>query len=437
MKRQENADLCRSSLLSSSTQRLGTFFAISDILSKLLRFPSNQRLLRHIIRSNIQRPIAMNQLLTSPTLRKEIGSHLSLLDLHNLSSTCRNMRRTVAKMHYDSFQNMLRPYAVGYLADLERAITNSGAVVVGSTALALILRPALWQPKDLNLVVPRGLTDPLQLWLLKNGFCATHNAQNTSIAPSMQNSVNSHRKFSHKSRPRLYITLTESVDDTILTVVLAGRTTAEKIYATAGGIFCAHPRLTFDRIVIPGFYGNLDSLTSTRRDWYSEKKMLYMPTTAGWDDECGRDCPMLWNSVEDTKQTLIIDWIDKEWQTNNQARCPSWHIAHFDYIKANFLLVVQRTGMIYYEPDIVWQLIGGGRRGVLYATSCHKPFLVPVPLMIGVNEMTTTDHLYTHPWVNEFGRDAAVVHPRMFRNTFSTHPAKKTPLPFTLVEAAL
>jgi hypothetical protein len=53
--------------------------------------------------------------------------------------------------------------------------------------------------------------------------------------------------------------------------------------------------------------------------------------------------------------------------------------------------------------------------------------------MIGVNEMTTTDHLYTHPWVNEFGRDAAVVHPRMFRNTFSTHPAKKTPLPFTLV----
>jgi hypothetical protein len=47
--------------------------------------------------------------------------------------------------------------------------------------------------------------------------------------------------------------------------------------------------------------------------------------------------------------------------------------------------------------------------------------------------MTTTDHLYTHPWVNEFRQDAAVAHPRMFRNMFSTHPHPQTPLPFTLV----
>jgi hypothetical protein len=51
-----------------------------------------------------------------------------------------------------------------------------------------------------------------------------------------------------------------------------------------------------------------------------------MPTTAGWEDECGPDCSMLWNSVQDIKQTLIINWIDKEQQNTNQGRNPSWHM---------------------------------------------------------------------------------------------------------------
>jgi hypothetical protein len=41
------------------------------------------------------------------------------------------MHQTVAGMHNDSFQNLLKPYAVGYLADLKLVIANSGAVLVG------------------------------------------------------------------------------------------------------------------------------------------------------------------------------------------------------------------------------------------------------------------------------------------------------------------
>lgn len=79
------------------------------------------------------------------------------------------------------------------------------------------------------------------------------------------------------------------------------------------------------------------------------------------------------------------------------------------------------------------QLLGGGRRGVLYATNCGCPILVPVMLMIEMHELTTTDHLFTEPWVNEFGRDAVMMQPAMCRNVFTTHPQNQTPLPFRLV----
>lgn len=53
--------------------------------------------------------------------------------------------------------------------------------------------------------------------------------------------------------------------------------------------------------------------------------------------------------------------------------------------------------------------------------------------MIDTHELTTTDHLFTEPWVNEFGRDAIMMQPAVYRNTFTTHPKNQTPLPFRLV----
>ncbi|KAG2090588.1 uncharacterized protein F5147DRAFT_658108 [Suillus discolor] len=78
-------------------------------------------------------------------------------------------------------------------------------------------------------------------------------------------------------------------------------------------------------------------------------------------------------------------------------------------------------------------LVTGGWRGVLYARNCQEPHLVPVPLMIGIEEMKSTDDLYTCQWVNEYGRDLpAIIQPRRNRLTIQNHPHSKCALPWTL-----
>lgn len=69
---------------------------------------------------------------------------------------------------------------------------------------------------------------------------------------------------------------------------------------------------------------------------------------------------------------------------------------------------------------------------MLYATSCDKPHLVPIFLICGTYQLKTTDHLFTQPWINEFGREATMMRPNMFRNSFSKHPINDAPLPFNL-----
>ncbi|KAG1795862.1 hypothetical protein EV424DRAFT_1353359 [Suillus variegatus] len=318
---------------------------------------------------NLQNLRGINKLLNSPNSRKQIAIDLSLLDLHNLSKTCKAMRHVVATIHNEAYLDLLRPYAGDMVDDFESTIIRSGAVIMGLGALSLILRPNSCHVNNLNVALPRGAVTELQHWLIHHDF-DTQPLQMTSITPSMQHFINSHQTFYKRSTPNLEISLTESVDDTVLSVVLAGHSTAEMSYVTPGGIFCPHPRLTLDRVVCPAFLSNDEKMTQAEIERYT----------------------------------------------------------HMGLFPADYEDILRAKVSMAINP-----LLGGGRRGVLYATSHGCPILIPIPLMIDTHELTTTDHLFTEPWVNEFGRDAIMMQPAVYRNTFTTHPKNQTPLPFRLV----
>lgn len=232
------------------------------------------------------------------------------------------MRRIVATIHNEAYLDLLRPYAGDGLDAFQSTIARSGAVIIGWGALSLILRPNSWQVNNLNIVVPRGAVDELQHWLLHHGF-ATQPLHMTSIAPSMQNFMNSHQTLYKCSTPNLLINLTESVDDTVISVVLAGRSTMEMSYVTQGGIFCSHPRLTLDHVVRPGFLSKDEKMTRAEIDQYTDMGLLYGEGTAVQEGECRCDCPTLWRNVNDTKQVLLIDWTINQGAMDEHS--PLWH----------------------------------------------------------------------------------------------------------------
>lgn len=246
------------------------------------------------------------------------------MDLHNLSKTCRIMRCIVETVHQESYADLLRPYAAASLTDFEHTIVHSGAVIIGSAALSLIVRPTWCKPNDLNLAVPRGATEQLHCWLLNNDFYSTPQIQ--LIDPSMEHFVNSHHTFYNRTQPHLKISVTESLDDTILTVVvLAGKYSSEMVYVTPGGIFCAHPRLTLNHIVFDHNDAKLRGPEVAKVQKCVGMGMLYLQSTLGWDSACSQNCPTLWHGVDDTKQRLLINWTNKRDETYNLARGASWH----------------------------------------------------------------------------------------------------------------
>lgn len=232
------------------------------------------------------------------------------------------MRHVVATIHNEAYLDLLRPYAGDMVDDFESTIIRSGAVIMGLGALSLILRPNSCHVNNLNVALPRGAVTELQHWLIHHDF-DTQPLQMTSITPSMQHFINSHQTFYKRSTPNLKISLTESVDDTVLSVVLAGRSTAEMSYVTPGGIFCPHPRLTLDRVVCPAFLSNDEKMTQAEIERYTHMGLLYAETTAVWEDECRRDCPTLWRNIKDTQQVLLIDWTIS--RNAFDGRNPLWH----------------------------------------------------------------------------------------------------------------
>ncbi|KAG1846000.1 hypothetical protein C8R48DRAFT_678013 [Suillus tomentosus] len=262
---------------------------------------------------NLNDRMVMNQfwiVLNTGELGEQICLYLDFKNLHNLSKMCMSSRAFVAGVHRRQYLKILRRYSPEQVLELCDCIHEGNGVMTGSSALSLFLRLDSWTPHDLNIVTPRGNTSRLQKFLLQNGYIntSTNAKQSNMISPAMASVVLSHQVFVHHLDSSLEISVTESIDDSILTVILTNISTTEMVFATPHGLFCAHPRLTFRHIALHAFPRKLGTKYVWKAKRYKKMDLVPHRNTKQWQEECGRDCPVNWHNIDNPKDLLVIDW---------------------------------------------------------------------------------------------------------------------------------
>jgi hypothetical protein len=235
----------------------------------------------------------------------KIAKLLNYDSLHSLSATSRLMQKFAADAHFELYKALLRCYAFGDIHGLVDAIEQSNGVVIGLGALWVITRTNDWSPRDLNLVVPHKCHLPLHAFLLRVGYDIMDDPPFTNVPSARVEYSIAHRVYAGRQQQECVITVTESADDSVLTMVLAGSATSDMMFVTASGFFCAHPRLTFSAIALQGFPRGIGTLVMHR---YIEKGFLVVSSTIDWDRECRSDCPILWRSIHESRHSLLVDW---------------------------------------------------------------------------------------------------------------------------------
>jgi hypothetical protein len=238
-------------------------------------------------------------------LGNEIVDYLDFESLHNLSKICIFFCTFIAGVHRRAYIKMLRPYAIARVLELCDIIGEVNGVLTGSSALSLFMRLDAWKPNDLNIVTPQGNSPRLRQFLLDIGYTIPKTSRSNAISPEMSSVVSSHETFHHRSS---IISVTESIDNSVLTVVLSSIATQEMIFATPDGLFCAHPRLTLQLIALHGFPRPLGTKYKWKAKRYNQMNFKANRNTANWEKECGRDCPVNWHNISNPKDALILDW---------------------------------------------------------------------------------------------------------------------------------
>lgn len=115
-----------------------------------------------------------------------------------------------------------------------------------------------------------------------------------------------HRTYVAPGHHQTCVTITESLDNTVFPVVLAGSCTADMIFITMGGIFCTHPRLLLAQISMRGYPCSVVSDDFTSR--FYAKQFMVLDDTADLQGKCGNLCPLLWQSVEHGNLMMRVNW---------------------------------------------------------------------------------------------------------------------------------
>jgi len=280
---------------------------------------------------------------------------LDYITVHNISLTSKSMRRNIAHAHSERYLNLLRPYVMTNGGNFVDAIENNNGVIVGSAALSLVQPAHHWQPRDLNIVVSRGHALSLCLFLQSNGFLNIQNATPQFDESWSRTSAFSHHRLSHCQNAGQCITITESIDDTVLTVILASVSTSEMMFVTYYGIFMAHPRFTFRGLAFRTLFRVNAEISNFKAKRCSEMDLMPIRHTSGKKSACNRDCPIIWRSIDDYKNILLVDWTYEGREEETGPKKPRYHIRDCKY---RWRLALECHNpwcalRIYHIPDVL------------------------------------------------------------------------------------
>lgn len=186
-----------------------------------------------------------------------------------------------------------------------RALETSGGVVTGSSTLKVLLpcNQRASEAPDLNLVVLNGGAAPVGLFLQRAGY----KWKATFVAQYLIDTVKNCFYFRHSSSGRLII-LTESTRNTVLNVVLEGKSSLSISAITPKNIYSYYPAFTARGYAFSGLIGATSpEIQAARKLWGLDLRdpCLYPLKD---DEECGVECPRLLRKTRKGHGIGVVCW---------------------------------------------------------------------------------------------------------------------------------
>ncbi|KAH7905488.1 hypothetical protein BJ138DRAFT_1118426 [Hygrophoropsis aurantiaca] len=241
---------------------------------------------------------ASRKALSCAEIISEILSSLPLPDVIQRSIQVNRIFQSEAKHTAVSrFASIVRPYVADHVHALVDLLRENRSLIVGSCALKMLLSDEGWEPRNLNILVPRNNVNIFLTFFNSKHYSPTQ----IPVAPHLVHYAS--RAFFCEHSSQKPIIITESIDDSVLTPLLASTCTAEFICMTGGGLADIYPHLSSRRIALRSSRTIKEPTSFSKslmeRGFDVKSSSEYMPHDV---------CPIVWRRINGLRGIWIKDW---------------------------------------------------------------------------------------------------------------------------------
>ncbi|KAH7907432.1 hypothetical protein BJ138DRAFT_1213806 [Hygrophoropsis aurantiaca] len=359
---------------------------------------------------------AMHEVTKKPDVARYLMEMCALHEIVALGHTCKNLRPVAFDVTRSRFKSLIQPFFPLRNSEFPTVLQRTKSVVTGSAALAMLLKPSdiAEAPRDLNLVVPKGSYKQLVDWIIDNGYSIDEDYETKSC---LSRYIKTFTAFAFGQQ---MVTVTECICSDVLDVIVNSPSTADMAFMTGGGIVTLYPGLTLSLKTILSYTGLgvlksdelLGCMSSSNFAVHKSSKFLSHP--------CGALCPVAWRHAGTDGALTCMDWdlrfsirsvvkeSNADWRLG--ATCKNRHCLNYfkDTDTAADVFTIRTPPSLIYDVEPRKELIGnhkpvhaGAYDGLLYATLCTEPIIVPVPISVGVSQVKSLLNLDVEYWVKQ------------------------------------
>ncbi|KAJ6498665.1 hypothetical protein DFH09DRAFT_1336578 [Mycena vulgaris] len=260
--------------------------------------------------------IVANQFFFIPELFVgELLYHVDLITIMILAHTCQYARDLVKAFFSCNLRLVIAQFIGEHnVKPVYDILEVSRSAMAGSVISSVVTAPYRhphnkWSPTSLNVFLPRGFMLMWTEFFDALGF-PVHPADRDAPTVDGENGVDS--KFKHaavahviyNAMPGFTIQLTESIDVSVLTPLVAGTNTWGACLATVSDIYVVYKDLVARKRSVEGWFP-----TPVKKAVVLGRRGIRNSfSTASWERPCGLSCPVLWREIRGLKGVGIFRW---------------------------------------------------------------------------------------------------------------------------------
>lgn len=184
------------------------------------------------------------------------------------------------------------------------ALGTEGGIIVGSVVQALLKGDVgrAWQPRDVNVIVPKGRGGVLKSCLEANGYTWSEG----KVMSHMVDCCSKQYEYTHKDESAV-ITVTEASTLNVLATLFGCGNTATMNALTPRRLYSFYPKLTLTGRALTG-YRWVDTYKE-RYERYFAQGIAATACTQDWPMACGYEaCPAVARRVQGLRAIGVMIW---------------------------------------------------------------------------------------------------------------------------------